>query len=392
MCTGTHIQLLANIKNKMLEFHLDKEYQDIIDKEQLPIGNYSYETFLGADIIFEKNKKTGLWDTKVYARIRHTALERLMIISSLGSIKRMENMWYADHSSPFSVNGPLLLKELHLNDEKSKEVAESVMCDLRDSFHYTIEANYLLEKGYLTLDDLRELAKYYQEVSVINPMLFQFLSAVAVTRKNGGSVSYFNDILVSLKRYELLKIIDVHEEIINNNEITNADIRKTFNLLYPDLENVTKILKLTSEMVLENNDHSKNEYHVALSFAGEDRNIAKKFADALTISGFKVFYDEYEQSKLWGKDLYSHLSEVYGKRAKYCLMIISKSYSEKLWTNHERKSAQAKAFEQSREYILPLRLDETKIDGVNSTVGYIDYHKVGFDETLSLLKQKLAEE
>ena len=72
-------------------------------------------------------------------------------------------------------------------------------------------------------------------------------------------------------------------------------------------------------------------------------------------------------------------------------MLISKSYSEKLWTNHERKSAQAKAFEQSREYILPLRLDETEIEGVNSTIGYIDYNKVGFEETLNLLKQKLAE-
>ena len=52
---------------------------------------------------------------------------------------------------------------------------------------------------------------------------------------------------------------------------------------------------------------------------------------------------------------------------------------------------QEKAFSQNKEYILPLRLDETEIPGINSTTGYIDFNIVGIDRTISLLEKKLNE-
>ncbi|CAA6827818.1 MAG: Unknown protein [uncultured Thiotrichaceae bacterium] len=85
-----------------------------------------------------------------------------------------------------------------------------------------------------------------------------------------------------------------------------------------------------------------------------------------------VFYDKFEEAKLWGKDLYVYLNEIYREKAKYTIMFISENYSEKLWTNHERKSMQERAFRESREYILPARFDDTEIPGVSTTVGYID--------------------
>lgn len=87
-----------------------------------------------------------------------------------------------------------------------------------------------------------------------------------------------------------------------------------------------------------------------------------------------MFYDEFEEATIWGKNLYDYLDEIYSKRATYCLMVISRHYASKAWTNHERKSAQARAFEENREYVLPLRLDDTEIPGIPSTVAYIDFH------------------
>ena len=116
----------------------------------------------------------------------------------------------------------------------------------------------------------------------------------------------------------------------------------------------------------------KYKYDVALSFANEDRNYVKQIADNLKLSGVKVFYDEYETSKLWGKNLYEHLDDVYQRKAKYVLMFISKNYEKKLWTNHERRSAQARAFKENDEYILPIKLDDTEIPGILSTIGYLD--------------------
>jgi hypothetical protein len=130
-------------------------------------------------------------------------------------------------------------------------------------------------------------------------------------------------------------------------------------------------------------------YDVALSFAGEDRGHARQIADRLRAAGFSVFYDEYEQATLWGRNLYTHLSDVYQNRARFCLMFISASYARKLWTKREREAAQARAFRESREYILPLRLDDTALPGVEDTVGYIDLRNVTCDEVVRLLAAKL---
>ena len=119
-------------------------------------------------------------------------------------------------------------------------------------------------------------------------------------------------------------------------------------------------------------DGQTYEYDVVLSFAGEDRLYVEEVAQHLKTAGVKVFYDEYEQAALWGKDLYEHLDEVYRRMGRYCVMFISRAYSDKLWTNHERQSAQARAFQESQEYILPARFDDTEIPGMLTTVGYVD--------------------
>lgn len=99
------------------------------------------------------------------------------------------------------------------------------------------------------------------------------------------------------------------------------------------------------------------EYDVALSFAGEDRPYVEQVAQALKEAGIKVFYDDYERAKLWGRELYSHLDYVYRKASKYCVVFISRAYASKVWTNHERVSAQARALEENEEYVLPARFD-----------------------------------
>ena len=144
----------------------------------------------------------------------------------------------------------------------------------------------------------------------------------------------------------------------------------------------------TSQTIENNNDGLK--YDVALSFAGEDRHHARKIAQLLSRSGYSVFFDEYEEATLWGRNLYSHLSEVYQNRARYCLMFISTHYARKLWTKRERESAQARAFSDSKEYILPLLLDDTKIPGIETTIAYIDLRKTSHEEVVELLKKKMA--
>lgn len=134
----------------------------------------------------------------------------------------------------------------------------------------------------------------------------------------------------------------------------------------------------------------KYEYEVALSFAGEDRRHAEKLAKLLRSEGLRVFYDKYEQKQLWGKDLYQHLQVVYRDKAQFCVIFASAAYARKLWTKHELKQAQERAFRENREYILPLRLDDTKIPGVPETVGYLDLRSVPIVDVADMLIDKVS--
>lgn len=132
------------------------------------------------------------------------------------------------------------------------------------------------------------------------------------------------------------------------------------------------------------------EYDIAISFAGEDRSVAADIAQRLQGEGVKVFYDDYEKANLWGKDLYEYLAEVYSKHARFCVMILSANYERKLWTNHERQNAQERAFSERKEYILPVRLDDTRIPGVRDTVGYIDLRNTSIDDLIGMIMIKLG--
>jgi len=105
-------------------------------------------------------------------------------------------------------------------------------------------------------------------------------------------------------------------------------------------------------------------YDVALSFAGEQRLEAERIATLLKANGIRVFYDNDQTPVLWGRDLATELARIYEHEARYCLMLISKAYAEKMWTKHERKSALARALAQDDEYILPVRFDATMLGGI----------------------------
>jgi hypothetical protein len=132
------------------------------------------------------------------------------------------------------------------------------------------------------------------------------------------------------------------------------------------------------------------DYDVAFSFAGEDRAFVGQVADVVQAYGIKVFYDAYEQHTLWGRDLYSHLDEVYRTRSRHCVMFLSKHYARKLWTSHERRSAQARALLGREDYILPVRFDDTDIDGILPTTGFIDARTYSAQEVANLISTKLG--
>jgi hypothetical protein len=136
---------------------------------------------------------------------------------------------------------------------------------------------------------------------------------------------------------------------------------------------------------------SRYDFDIAVSFAGEDREVVQQYCDILSSNGLEVFYDEYERIGLWGANLYDKLDEVYRTKALCCVIFISKHYAAKVWTNHERKSAQARALQENREYVLPVRLDDTEILGIPPTIGYIDLREISVEKLAEMTVQKIGQ-
>jgi hypothetical protein len=134
-----------------------------------------------------------------------------------------------------------------------------------------------------------------------------------------------------------------------------------------------------------------DSFDVALSFAGTERKLAEHLAEQVRDAGFKVFYDAFYQEQLWGKDLVAFFDRVYRKSARYCVMFVSKEYADRMWTNHERRSAQARALEErGREYILPIRIDSTDLEGLPPTVGHVSLEQSDIATITRALVKKLS--
>jgi hypothetical protein len=112
-------------------------------------------------------------------------------------------------------------------------------------------------------------------------------------------------------------------------------------------------------------------------------------AEQLRSAGFAVFYYEFYPEYLWGKNLVTTFDEIFRKRSRYCVIFVSKEYRDRVWTSHELRSAQARAIEEKgNEYILPIRIDDTELDGLPPTIGYLPVD-MGIQKIGGLLIKKL---
>jgi len=119
--------------------------------------------------------------------------------------------------------------------------------------------------------------------------------------------------------------------------------------------------------------HAPFKYDIALSFAGQDRNIARTIADSLKKRNITVFYDSDEITSLWGQNLYDRLTSLYSREARFALILVSGHYAKKRWTKLERQAIQARAFLQDEPYLLPLKLDDTELDELLPTIGHVEW-------------------
>jgi hypothetical protein len=79
----------------------------------------------------------------------------------------------------------------------------------------------------------------------------------------------------------------------------------------------------------------KNKYDFALSFAGENRDLAEKLNESILENEISVFYDKNEQHRILAANVEDYLAPIYNSEASFIIVLLSKEYPRKIWTKFE---------------------------------------------------------
>ena len=113
------------------------------------------------------------------------------------------------------------------------------------------------------------------------------------------------------------------------------------------------------------------KYDIAISFGHGDLVIAKKIAEYLTDKNIRVYL--YTDKNNAGYNLKEDTWNVYKENSIFALAIISTNYIKGKWAKEEIEVILTQPARFEFPYLLPVRVDGTKIDGLNSNVVYIDW-------------------
>lgn len=123
-------------------------------------------------------------------------------------------------------------------------------------------------------------------------------------------------------------------------------------------------------MVTKPKRGSKRYRHdLAISFASQQRLLARELANRLTAGGYAIFFDEYATPEIGGRELGCFFGEMFESDARFGLILASRDYRKRMWTNYEREFMISRRI-RDNDYLLVLRCDNARIQGLPSSLGY----------------------
>jgi hypothetical protein len=145
-----------------------------------------------------------------------------------------------------------------------------------------------------------------------------------------------------------------------------------------------KFLELTKS------EESRRRFDIVLSFGGPDRAVALEIRDHLVAAGLRVFYDYDFKHTLLGEDLAVTLQDIYFRRSRYAVAILSRSFLQSRWAgNWEWTAVRARMNTQQQGYLLPYFLEDVEVPGLNPTIGFLSADDVSPQEFAEVLVQKV---
>jgi len=116
------------------------------------------------------------------------------------------------------------------------------------------------------------------------------------------------------------------------------------------------------------------QFDFAISFAGENRDLARMIAEQLEALDASVFFDEYFETNYLGKTWRNEFKAIFGERARFVVCLLDRFHSDKIWPTFERECFAPRVSEGA---VIPIYLDDTKFVGIPSDAVGVKFHPSG---------------
>ncbi|MCB0669147.1 MAG: toll/interleukin-1 receptor domain-containing protein [Saprospiraceae bacterium] len=117
-------------------------------------------------------------------------------------------------------------------------------------------------------------------------------------------------------------------------------------------------------------DSENREFEVAISFAGENRKLAKYIASQLELIDVPVFFDEYYESNYLGKAWSKEFERIFVRDSRLVVCILDSNHKDKIWPTFERDCFKKRV---PAEDVIPIYLDDTVFVGIPDDIVGIKY-------------------
>ncbi len=117
-------------------------------------------------------------------------------------------------------------------------------------------------------------------------------------------------------------------------------------------------------------DEKSMDFDFAVSFAGENRDLARAIADQLEILDTSVFFDEYFEANFLGKAWSKELKHIFAESSRVVVCILDLHDLEKTWPTFERECFLPRVAEGT---VIPIYLDDTLFPGIPKDIAGIRF-------------------
>lgn len=129
----------------------------------------------------------------------------------------------------------------------------------------------------------------------------------------------------------------------------------------------------------------------ALSFAGEDRKLAKAIFDDLSAREFSVFYDHNEQARILAESVEEYLDPIYRSESTYVVCLLSAYYPTRIWTKFESEAFKTRF---GANDVIPIQFEGMQLSffDTSTTVGFLAFDPTKeFEPQVTRICETLAE-